>query len=147
MAIASPRGTVAGTMPIAVQRRRDTPAMGIGGWGDLPSCGKMAIIQAGRSAISQPARQHRTRMHGVPPALTPVAERLFTMSLGFWRPSPPTMPLLGPTSFGHPGSGGSLGFADAEARVGFGYVPNLWPVTMVDPRAIKLTSAVAQRLE
>ncbi|WP_433936315.1 serine hydrolase domain-containing protein [Sorangium cellulosum] len=89
----------------------------------------------------------RTRMHGVPPALTPVAERLFTMSLGFWRPSPPTMPLLGPTSFGHPGSGGSLGFADAEARVGFGYVPNLWPVTMVDPRAIKLTSAVAQRLK
>jgi CubicO group peptidase (beta-lactamase class C family) len=29
-----------------------------------------------------------------------------------------------PRAFGHPGRGGSIGFADAEAQVGFGYVPN-----------------------
>jgi CubicO group peptidase (beta-lactamase class C family) len=29
-----------------------------------------------------------------------------------------------PRAFGHPGRGGSIGFADTEARVGFGYVPN-----------------------
>jgi CubicO group peptidase (beta-lactamase class C family) len=34
---------------------------------------------------------------------------------------------MGPndSAFGHPGMGGSLGFADPEARVGFGYVMNL----------------------
>jgi CubicO group peptidase (beta-lactamase class C family) len=33
---------------------------------------------------------------------------------------------IGPNlrSFGHPGMGGSLGFADPDARIGFGYVMN-----------------------
>ncbi|EFG07369.1 putative esterase [Streptomyces clavuligerus] len=33
-------------------------------------------------------------------------------------------PLLGPGSFGYPGRGGSLGFADPESGVSFGYVTN-----------------------
>jgi CubicO group peptidase (beta-lactamase class C family) len=86
-------------------------------------------------------------MYGAPPELLSATRNLFNMSLGFWRATPPVHPLLGPASFGHPGSGGSLGAADPESRVGFGYVPNLWPAAMVDPRAIALTAAVRNCLD
>ena len=46
-------------------------------------------------------------------------------------------------SFGHPGSGGSVGFADPDAGVGFGYVPNLWSWNIAEPRAKNLAAAVA----
>jgi CubicO group peptidase (beta-lactamase class C family) len=48
-----------------------------------------------------------------------------------------------PRSFGHSGAGGSLGFADPEAGIGFGYVMNkLGPHLLLDPRAIALLEAV-----
>ena len=83
----------------------------------------------------------RTPMHGLPPGLDIPADRSFLMSLGFWRACPP-MPMLGPGSFGHPGSGGSIGFADPGAGVGFGYVTNLWNFRPDDPRATSLAEAV-----
>jgi CubicO group peptidase (beta-lactamase class C family) len=83
----------------------------------------------------------RTRMHGLPPGLDVPADRSFYMSLGFWRACPP-MPLVGPGSFGHPGSGGSLGFADPDAAVGFAYTPNLWSWNVAEPRAKNLAAAV-----
>jgi len=44
--------------------------------------------------------------------------------LGFMLQSP-VMPISpSPNSFGHPGAGGSLGMADPDAEVGFGYVMN-----------------------
>ena len=46
-------------------------------------------------------------------------------------------------AFGHPGAGGSLGFADPEHRVGFGYVMNrMGPHILLDPRAVALIDAV-----
>jgi CubicO group peptidase (beta-lactamase class C family) len=45
--------------------------------------------------------------------------------------------------FGHPGAGGSLGFADPEVRVGFGYAMNkMGPYILIDPRARALIEAV-----
>jgi CubicO group peptidase (beta-lactamase class C family) len=83
----------------------------------------------------------KTRMHGLPPGLDLPADRSFYMSLGFWRSCLP-QPMLGPNSFGHPGSGGSIGFADPDAGVGFGYVMNLWSFRVGEPRASNLATAV-----
>ncbi|GAA0917933.1 serine hydrolase domain-containing protein [Nonomuraea longicatena] len=83
----------------------------------------------------------RTRMHGLPPGLDIPSDRSFYMSLGFMRSSPP-MPMVGPGSFGHPGSGGAIGFADPDAGVGFGYVTNHWSFNPDDPRAADLIKAV-----
>jgi CubicO group peptidase (beta-lactamase class C family) len=87
----------------------------------------------------------RTTMYGLPPGLNIPANRSFNMSLGFWRACPP-YPMLSPASFGHPGSGGSVGFADPDARVGFGYATNLWNFRADDPRATNLASAVRTSL-
>ncbi|MEV0528343.1 serine hydrolase domain-containing protein [Streptomyces sp. NPDC050439] len=53
-------------------------------------------------------------------------------------------PLLGPGSFGHPGRGGALGFADPESGVAFGYVTNgMNKGVTADPRAQGLVRALA----
>ncbi|MFD0270493.1 serine hydrolase domain-containing protein [Streptomyces sp. NPDC127106] len=55
----------------------------------------------------------------------------------------PASPMLSPASFGHPGRGGSLAFADPEAGVGFGYVTNaLAKSVTADPRAQALLRAL-----
>ena len=52
------------------------------------------------------------------------------------------LPLLSDGSFGHYGAGGSLGFADPEAGVGFGYVMNQMGGGIAgDPRAVNLIDA------
>ncbi|MBV7582633.1 beta-lactamase family protein [Pseudomonas sp. PDM33] len=46
---------------------------------------------------------------------------------------------LGPQAFGHPGAGGSIGFADPQREVAFGFVVNtLGPYVLMDPRAQRL---------
>ncbi|MFJ2897506.1 serine hydrolase domain-containing protein [Streptomyces sp. NPDC087218] len=55
----------------------------------------------------------------------------------------PAAPLLAPGSFGHPGRGGSLGFADPESGIALGYVTNgLQKGVTADPRAQALVRAV-----
>jgi CubicO group peptidase (beta-lactamase class C family) len=63
-------------------------------------------------------------------------------SLGFMKPSP-TWPFGGPRSFGSPGSGGSLGFADPDAGIGYAYVTNQMGTTLTgDPRDVALRDAL-----
>jgi CubicO group peptidase (beta-lactamase class C family) len=97
---------------------------------DQATVERMTVVQTDKS-----------RMHGLPSGLEVPPDRSFYMSLGFWRACPP-MPWVGPASFGHPGSGGSVGFADPDARVGFGYIPNLWSWNIAEPRAKNLAAAV-----
>ncbi|MFC5722084.1 serine hydrolase domain-containing protein [Streptomyces gamaensis] len=59
----------------------------------------------------------------------------------------PASPLLGPGSFGHPGRGGSLAFADPESGISFGYVTNgMQKNVTADPRAQALVRGVARAL-
>ncbi|MFD3542468.1 serine hydrolase domain-containing protein [Streptomyces sp. NPDC058662] len=59
----------------------------------------------------------------------------------------PASPLLSPASFGHPGRGGSLAFADPEAGIGFGYVTNALAASVTaDPRAQSLVRALRSAL-
>ncbi|MFC4466928.1 serine hydrolase domain-containing protein [Streptomyces xiangluensis] len=52
-------------------------------------------------------------------------------------------PFLSSGSFGHPGRGGALGFADPESGIAFGYVTNGFRKTVTaDPRAQALVRAV-----
>jgi CubicO group peptidase (beta-lactamase class C family) len=56
---------------------------------------------------------------------------------------PTLSPAAAPTAFGHPGAGGSLGFADPEAEIGFAYVMNRMRLGATwDPRATALVEAV-----
>ena len=64
-------------------------------------------------------------------------------SLGFGLSQPKAALGPNPHAFGHSGAGGSLGFADPDAHVGFGYTMNQRQNSMlVDPRALRLIDAL-----
>ena len=76
-----------------------------------------------------------------PDAVMPLYTRF---GLGFMLSTPQEKMGPNPRTFGHGGMGGSLGFADPDAQLGFGYTMNeahmgLW---LVDPRATALISAL-----
>lgn len=54
----------------------------------------------------------------------------------------------GTRAFGHPGAGGSLGFADPDFEIGFGYVTSrMGQSLLIDDRAVNLIDAVYQVVE
>jgi CubicO group peptidase (beta-lactamase class C family) len=63
-------------------------------------------------------------------------------SLGFMKPSP-AWPFGSASSFGSPGAGGSLGFADPENGVGYAYVTSQMGTALTgDPRDVSLRDAL-----
>jgi len=62
-------------------------------------------------------------------------------SLGFAKPGPKN-PFAHPSAFGAPGTGGSFGFADPHAKVGYGYIPNQMGTHLEDPREAALRGAM-----
>jgi CubicO group peptidase (beta-lactamase class C family) len=59
-----------------------------------------------------------------------------------------TSPMTSPAAFGHPGRGGSLGFADPELGLGFGYVTcGMQPGVTGDIRSRNLIAAVRSCLD
>ena len=62
-------------------------------------------------------------------------------SLGFMKPSP-AWPFGSASSFGSPGAGGALGYADPIAGVGYGYVTSQMGTSLTgDPRDVALRGA------
>jgi CubicO group peptidase (beta-lactamase class C family) len=67
--------------------------------------------------------------------------------LGFALTQPETPLGPNPRAFGHPGAGGSLGFADPDTRVGFGYVMNqMGSGALIDGRDAALFNAFYESL-
>ena len=67
-------------------------------------------------------------------------------SLGFMKPSD-AWRFGGPHSFGSPGTGGALGFADPAAGIGYGYVTSrMGTVFTGDPRDVALRDALSTAL-
>ena len=69
-------------------------------------------------------------------------------ALGFVLTSPDATLGPNPRAFGHSGAGGSLGFADPDSKVGFGYAMNrmIQENTLTDPRWAPLIDAVYSSL-
>jgi CubicO group peptidase (beta-lactamase class C family) len=84
-------------------------------------------------------RQPRTDDLRGPPPLPPITADAQRFGLGFELPRR-LLPMLGPGSFGHPGAGGRLGFADPESGHAVGYACNgmLWDGRNPDPRWVWL---------
>ena len=89
------------------------------------------------AASCLPLQTSETPVFGTPAD----APRTLDFSLGFLH-----RPLLGSSSFGHPGASGSLGFADLDRRLGFGYVPRLMRPEGDDLRVPQLLDAVRKAL-
>jgi CubicO group peptidase (beta-lactamase class C family) len=67
-------------------------------------------------------------------------------SLGFMKPSA-SFPFGGDAAFGFPGAGGSLGFADPQAGLGYAYVTNRMGTSLSgDPRDVALRRALSESI-
>jgi CubicO group peptidase (beta-lactamase class C family) len=64
-------------------------------------------------------------------------------SLGFMKPNDSVAFAQHASAFGAPGAGGSMGYADPEAGIGYGYVTNRMGTTLSgDPRDVALRHAI-----
>lgn len=79
-----------------------------------------------------------------------VLERRARRSLGSALPNPEDGDIGGDSTFGHPGMGGSIGYADSARRLGFGYVMNQMgdPLRQVlpDPRWHRIVAPLQEIL-
>ena len=103
----------------------------------------------GKELALQPATLRALAAPPVPPARGFYDECMkgdIRFALGFMKPSP-GWSFGGPASFGSPGAGGSLGYADPDAGVAYAYVCNRMGKSNGDPRDLALRAALAQSLK
>lgn len=90
-----------------------------------------------------------TREHSIGQDKTLLTQTRFGLGCMLDQPAVPNATFgLGAKSFGHPGAGGSVGFADPERDVAFGFVTNtLGPYVLMDPRAQGLVRVLGECLQ
>lgn len=89
-----------------------------------------------------------TREHSLGDDRTLLTQTRFGLGCMLEQPDVPNATYgMGHLAFGHPGAGGSIGFADPERDVAFGFVTNtLGPYVLMDPRAQHLARTLASCL-
>jgi CubicO group peptidase (beta-lactamase class C family) len=149
LAFANPSGT--GDHNSEAHRRAEIPAMN--GHGTAAALARLygALACGGEQdgvRVLAPASIARLRTEQARD-MDPLLGMPLRMGLGFWLSQPGVAGFAyGPNegAFGHPGAGGSLGFADPEAGIGFGYVTNRMGSDMAtDPRPQALIDALYAR--
>ena len=104
-----------------------------------------AFASGGKELDLRPETLHELTAAAIPPMHGFYDECLkgeAQFSLGFMKTGP-YFPFGNPSSFGAPGAGGSLGFADPQAQIGYAYVTNRMGVTLTgDPRDVALRKAL-----
>jgi CubicO group peptidase (beta-lactamase class C family) len=105
-----------------------------------------AFASGGRALALRPATLDLLAAPATPPTRGFYDECMkadgIQFSLGFMK-STPTWPFGSARSFGSPGSGGSLGYADPEVGVGYGYVTSQSGTALTgDPRDVALREAL-----
>lgn len=78
------------------------------------------LLDAGTVEAARTVQTSESTPWGMPPGLEAFG---LVAGLGF-QVTTPLADLLGPTSFGHGGAGGSMGLGEVEHELGFGYVMN-----------------------
>ena len=127
LAFVNPSGT--GDHNSAQHRRAEIPA--INGHGSAAALARIygALARGGEVDGVRVLAPGSVELARTPQAegVDPLLGIPLRMGLGYWVSQPRVRGYaFGPNegAFGHPGAGGSLGFADPAARVGFGYVTN-----------------------
>jgi CubicO group peptidase (beta-lactamase class C family) len=89
-----------------------------------------------------------TRQHSLGMDKTLLTQTRFGLGCMLDQPDVPNATFgLGSRAFGHPGAGGSVGFADPDRDVAFGFAVNtLGPYVLMDPRAQKLVRVLGSCL-
>jgi CubicO group peptidase (beta-lactamase class C family) len=103
----------------------------IPGANGISTAGSLARLYAacistvdGPPLLTSAAIDDALRVRAAGPQLSGLPDDGARWGTGFQLSSPPSQPMLGPTSFGHAGAGGQLGFADDANQVGFAYLSN-----------------------
>ena len=112
-------------------------------YGALATDGRLDGLQV--LSPAQIARANTENSFGQDKVLSPLASRF---GLGFMMTQPMIPFGPNPRAFGHPGAGGSIAFADPDARIGFAYVMNQMQIGLGgDARGFQLIAAVYEALK
>ncbi|MGH2899638.1 MAG: serine hydrolase, partial [Solirubrobacteraceae bacterium] len=94
---------------------------------------------------AQIALANTEQSYGEDQVLSPMPTRF---GLGFFMTQPMIPFGPNPRSFGHPGAGGSIAFADPDAKLGIAYVMNQMQVGLAgDARGFRLIAEVYEALK